>query len=466
MRRRTFMRWASALTISGSNLHTRADIPPIRTRRSLADPRSDADVQAFREAVGRMLTNARQTDPHSWMYWANVHGMSNLQIPAQLRGIWATCDHASYFLAWHRMYLAFFESIIAEISGKADFAMPYWDWYVSADLPAAFEESGSATNALWRPKRNFSRRYAVSKLVFSSPLSATYDGFNDLSFGDPHSNIHLNFGGEMRAPSTAARDPIFWPHHAAMDRLWDIWLVHPRHVGPDPQGEWAQRTFSYLTAAPGNKIPVGRMLSAADLGYQYDTLELAGSIPPAPPRPLDTEVARALPLSESSQSPNTVVALSVRLRTVLAGQARTTRFPLPNAASKRLESVGSDATNASELMLVLDGVRLTELGRRSAVVYLLFINLPRTAPEMAASEPAEAHYVGQLNSFGLEHASHGRHGARFEFKLGALIPGLRVRGSWSPDQLEIHWVPAQAFNASRPLIEVGSVAIQVAPRSR
>ena len=38
-------------------------------------------------------------------------------------------QHTSWrFLPWHRLQLARFEAIIAQVSGKADFALPYWDW--------------------------------------------------------------------------------------------------------------------------------------------------------------------------------------------------------------------------------------------------------------------------------------------------------------------------------------------------
>lgn len=37
----------------------------------------------------------------------------------------------------------------------------------------------------------------------------------------------------MGDPVTAALDPIFWLHHANIDRLWEVWLGdNAEHVNP------------------------------------------------------------------------------------------------------------------------------------------------------------------------------------------------------------------------------------------
>ena len=35
----------------------------------------------------------------------------------------------------------------------------------------------------------------------------------------------MGVGGWMSAFATAAQDPIFWLHHANIDRLWEAWLA-------------------------------------------------------------------------------------------------------------------------------------------------------------------------------------------------------------------------------------------------
>jgi tyrosinase len=36
----------------------------------------------------------------------------------------------------------------------------------------------------------------------------------------------------MSGFNTAARDPIFWLHHANIDRLWEAWLALEDHANP------------------------------------------------------------------------------------------------------------------------------------------------------------------------------------------------------------------------------------------
>lgn len=40
--------------------------------------------------------------------------------------------------------------------------------------------------------------------------------------GGPHGAIHMSLGGEMN-PSTSPNEPLFFLHHAQIDRLWWLW---------------------------------------------------------------------------------------------------------------------------------------------------------------------------------------------------------------------------------------------------
>jgi hypothetical protein len=186
-----------------------------------------------------------------------------------------------------------------------------------------------------------------------------------------------------------------------------------------------------------------------------------------PARPQDTEVATSMTLPKAALSPSAVVSLSERRNTVLRGTSKTIKFPLPGAAAKGLESVGSEMPNAPGLELVLDGVRLTNVGLRDSVVYNVYVNLPRSSPSEAATEPIQDHYLGEISSFALaEHKLHSRRGARLVIPLDPLIGALRAKGSWSPDQLEIHFVPAGALGVGGPLVEIESVRVELGPKGQ
>ncbi len=48
----------------------------------------------------------------------------------------------------------------------------------------------------------------------------------------------------MGKADTAARDPIFWLHHANVDRLWNRWLDDRNHTVP-ADTEWYAQEFPY-----------------------------------------------------------------------------------------------------------------------------------------------------------------------------------------------------------------------------
>jgi tyrosinase len=78
--------------------------------------------------------------------------------------------------------------------------------------------------------------------------------------------VNPNFGkpgepqyGDMQAPGTTARDPIFWGHHSNVDRLWSEWQkLHPGGAPNDPT--------DILAPWPNS---VQDTMAISDLGYEY-----------------------------------------------------------------------------------------------------------------------------------------------------------------------------------------------------
>ena len=62
----------------------------------------------------------------------------------------------------------------------------------------------------------------------------------------PHNVIHGDVGGQqglMSAFDTAALDPIFWLHHANIDRLWSVWLKRSATNSNPTDGAWLKQSF-------------------------------------------------------------------------------------------------------------------------------------------------------------------------------------------------------------------------------
>ena len=81
---------------------------------------------------------------------------------------------------------------------------------------------------------------------------------------DLHNTVHVWTGGpegHMGRIPFAAFDPIFWAHHAMIDRIWRLWqLQHPGSLPP----------FSLLDdALPPFRMTVRQTLDVTALGYDY-----------------------------------------------------------------------------------------------------------------------------------------------------------------------------------------------------
>ena len=85
-----------------------------------------------------------------------------------------------------------------------------------------------------------------------------------------HNNVHTwvggiqgNQAGIMNDIMYSPADPIFWLHHAFIDKQWSVWQQVPAHTGLIPQLAGADRVLDPWTETVDNA------LSITDLGYSY-----------------------------------------------------------------------------------------------------------------------------------------------------------------------------------------------------
>lgn len=86
--------------------------------------------------------------------------------------------------------------------------------------------------------------------------------FGDLStlLEGIHSSVHVWVGGAMTLISVAAYDPLFWAHHAMIDRLWYLWQITTHGTVPTEILDRALRPFP---------MTVRDTLDIRRLGYGY-----------------------------------------------------------------------------------------------------------------------------------------------------------------------------------------------------
>lgn len=113
---------------------------------------------------------------------------------------------------------------------------------------------------------------------FASPQAPNHharQGAGMLESG-PHNNVHGFTGGVMGAHMSPV-DPVFWLHHANLDRLWEVW-TRRRLAGGQPalpagaaKDRLDQAPFLFFTDATGTAetIRAADCLNISALGYRY-----------------------------------------------------------------------------------------------------------------------------------------------------------------------------------------------------
>jgi len=283
-RRAFLVAGGTSLAMLGAHVQVSAQRATV-TRRSIRDMApDDPDLVALRRAVATMKA-LPSADPRSWERFAEIHG--------------SFCPHGNwYFLPWHRAYLLAFERLCRELSDKPDFALPYWDWTTDREFPAVFAAGNPRTNPLYdaRPGVQEGLRLAddmVGRQVIARILnSPDFEAFGstrplgqnstsrqwqqregsrtELEF-NPHDGLHQSIGGNMAVVSQASLDPIFFLHHANVDRLWSSWNSRGNANSPEPI--WRDFVFNRQFIAPNGapwNVSVGQLGSTPALGYRYD----------------------------------------------------------------------------------------------------------------------------------------------------------------------------------------------------
>jgi tyrosinase len=462
-------------------------------------PKWDPILLWYARAVGEMQQRPA-TDPASWRFQAAIHGYDSGLTPgdppfppnAVQDRFWNQCQHGSwFFLPWHRMYLFYFERIVADVveslGGPPEWSLPYWNYSDPGNpdarrLPPAFRErrlEDGSRNPLFVADRDrgnngaivapaqfadvscldnpsFSRDEVGDDHGFGGPPTAFEHGGGDI--GDlettPHGAMHVAVNGWMGMFETAALDPLFWLHHANIDRLWSVWLaVDAVHTNPTAD-QWLTGVAFELNDGRGAVVThtSSEVVDSAAplLNYTYDDLTdpRAGGLEAVPirRRPMAKRVGEMVGATE------TPVVLQGRQ----ADSAMAVRAPA---------GPGAGLESAAPQRFVLNIENVTGSGKPTS--YRVYLNLP----EGATAEGHPERYVGLLPMFGVATASRPSarstgSGLRYTFDITAVVQTLRDAGDWDPNALRVSFVPEPEIAslesvASVPPIQVGRVSLFV-----
>jgi tyrosinase len=287
----------------------------------------------------------------------------------------------------------------------------------------------------------------------------------------PHNVIHGAIGGVrpgtnpndwrnfglMSMPITAALDPIFWLHHANIDRLWSVWLRDTEpHQNPNT-ATWldgpADRQF-VMPRSGGEWTFIARDVldtTAPPLDYRYED-EAAPMIDRRVVRRLDrlgvpVPAAGARAREEAVVSPrNSPKLIGASDGAVQIAGATGAAVRLDPSATRSLRSnlarVPSAEARAraepARVFLKLEGIRSTS----DAAIYHVYIDLPPNA------DPAEHadRFAGTVSLFGVSAASDpdgptAGSGINQVLEITEIVDALYLSGD-ALERLDVQFVPA------------------------
>lgn len=250
-----------------------------------------ANVAALADAYDKMQAFSA-SDNRSWIYWSEFHGFNRYECWHHARIGLPSGPLFPYdlFLPWHRAYLTFFDNAVRD--QNEDAIQPWWDWTSDVShaggLPATYTSGGPALQSgplpaiNGQPERRTTRNPGnPGGLPSFEEVYDDLDGiialtdFRDFSnqLQDVHDGIHGWVGGDMGSIGTSAFDPVFWAHHAMIDRVWYQWQL--RHGVNNIPPEYLD-----LALFPG--LTVQQVLDVRSLGYDYATGAVASGtdVPP------------------------------------------------------------------------------------------------------------------------------------------------------------------------------------------
>lgn len=227
-------------------------VMPVRKR---ATSMTQSEKQTYKDVITALINNGsygRLVSHHTMNH--RMHSMGGMDSIGLQR-----------FLPWHRVYLYELEKLMIAVDSSA--FIPYWRWTTQRTIPAwlrnftpAIIMPGGSTISV---TRNVGFPPPLPSNVFiNSVLSETT--FTDFAtqLESAHNDVHQWVGGTMNSGFSPA-DPIFWLHHANIDRLWNQWQNKPSNAGKNPQLSGANRTMD-----PWNQT-VNNVLNIQALNYSY-----------------------------------------------------------------------------------------------------------------------------------------------------------------------------------------------------
>ncbi|GAA0663358.1 tyrosinase family protein [Rheinheimera tangshanensis] len=496
-------------------------------RISVKDFSSDpAKVKALQQGIERMKAKS-QANPMSadfrtsFAYWSNTHGffgtgknatdlkayiayrmpgclevldkatcdayyqhMSNSTVPNDgfTDNVWGTCQHGNLnFLPWHRMFLYFYEKTLRKHVGDPNFSLPYWDYFQERSpdgkglaLPQLVrgQAAGSLYDQFRTPGLN-DNKTAIDPDSASAAQAFSFTDFTHFSNqlqGQPHGAMHCAVGTGCATPNMgfvpiAGLDPVFYMHHANIDRLWQCWL-NKKAAGKTIDLAWAkanlgmpeswyQTSYSFADEN-GNQatMTIADVFTPGKIPVRYSN-ETACDIQKVAPQ----QLAKAQPEKTLIQFKAHAPVSSnktVDLRGTTTKVALDPQVPAQLQASDKIELLSQ---STGDTYLVLQDVKMVGAPATTYKIYL-----------STEQQPEQKLYVATINYFGVTDHAHAGHAMGDMGDLVYKVTDLAQQlGHADAADLMVHFVPTNLTTtevAEKPRqsgITLGQIRLETAP---
>lgn len=182
------------------------------------------------------------------------------------------------FLPWHRAFLLEFENELRK--RDPELTIPYWDWERDqGDLVGICRLDlikRLTGQEYWRRQTLPDFTIDIDRVPLILKHTRTFLGFTSELEEGPHNEGHMWVEtGHMSMIHLSPMDPLFWMHHANVDRIWALWQRKPENRSKKPT---LSETDSKLdpwddTYTKDNINDILKLPS--DLAYDYDGPEFA-----------------------------------------------------------------------------------------------------------------------------------------------------------------------------------------------
>ncbi|KAI7742893.1 hypothetical protein M8C21_032438 [Ambrosia artemisiifolia] len=433
--------------------------PPVTTTRVRpAAHLVDKDyIAKFNKAI-ELMKGLPEDDPRSFKQQAAVHcaycdgaydqvGFPDLEL--QVHGSWL-------FLPFHRHYLYFFEKICGKLINDPSFAIPFWNWDApdGMTIPKIYTDKKSPFYDSFREARhqppsiidldfngvdeNLSRSKQVStnltimyrQMVSSAKtaslfMGGSYRAGEEVPGGGslesiPHGPVHV-WTGDSTQPNgedmgnfySAGKDPLFYAHHANVDRMWSVWKTLGGRRADFTDKDWLDSSFLFYDEnAEMVRVKVRDCLDSKNLGYVYQDVETPWLNTKPTPR-INRVLNKIKKLGTARADEHVPFAKDVFPTTL----DKTIKVLVPRPKKSRSKKQKEE----EEEILVIEGIEVT---RDAFVKFDVFVNDEDDGINATADK---TEFAGSFVNVPHKHHKHGKSvKTRLRFGISELLDDLKA----------------------------------------